>query len=80
MNWDRIEDRWEDVKGSARAHWGKLTDEDWKKLTGEKGALLTSIQERYAIAREEAERQADEWSNALPDPERQIHMVGRRRF
>lgn len=80
MDWDRIEGNWEVIKGSARAHWSKLNDEDWQQLTGDKDSLLASLQVRYGIAREDAEQQADEWAKALPDPEREIHAVWRRRY
>jgi uncharacterized protein YjbJ (UPF0337 family) len=67
MNWDRLENRWNDFAGSARAHWSKLTDDDWLAITGTKGHLIGRIQKRYGVAREEAERQVDAWSGALLD-------------
>lgn len=65
MTWDQIEAQWKEFAGSARAHWNKLTDHDWQAITGAKGHLVGRIQERYGIAREEAERQVDEWSRGL---------------
>ena len=44
---------------------GKLTDDDWQTIAGKKDQLVGQIQERYGIAKEEAEKQADEWSLAL---------------
>ena len=38
MNWDQIEGNWKELAGSARAHWGKLTDDDWQTITGKKDA------------------------------------------
>ena len=67
MNWDQLEGKWKDFAGSARAHWSKLTDDDWQKITGKKEQLAGRIQIRYGIAKEEAERQVSEWSNALAD-------------
>ena len=67
MNWDQLEVNWKEVAGSARAHWGKLTDSDLRTITGKKEQLVGSIQHRYRIAKPEAERQVDEWSHALPD-------------
>jgi uncharacterized protein YjbJ (UPF0337 family) len=34
-----------------------LTDDDWKVAEGKRDQLVGRIQERYGIAREEAERQ-----------------------
>lgn len=67
MKWDRIEAQWKDYAGSAKAHWSKLTDDDFEALTGTKGHLIGRIQKRYEITRQEAEKQVDEWSDALLD-------------
>jgi uncharacterized protein YjbJ (UPF0337 family) len=67
MKWEQIEAQWTDFAGSARAHWSKLTDDDWEAITGTKGHLAGRIQKRYEVTREEAERQVDEWSAALLD-------------
>ena len=65
MNWDQVEGMWKQFTGSAKERWGKLTDDDMQTLTGQKDNLVGKIQERYGIAREEAEKQADAWSAAL---------------
>jgi uncharacterized protein YjbJ (UPF0337 family) len=67
MNWDQIEGKWKQLTGSAKERWGKLTDDDVQALTGQKDHLVGKIQERYGIAKAEAEKQADEWSRALKE-------------
>ena len=67
MKWHEVEAQWTGFAGSARAHWNKLTDDDWQAITGTKGHLVGRIQKRYGIAREEAERQVDEWAGGLID-------------
>jgi uncharacterized protein YjbJ (UPF0337 family) len=67
MNWKQPGGRWKEFAGSARANWSELTDDDWKAITGSKEQLAARIQQRYGISREAAERQIDEWSNALLD-------------
>jgi uncharacterized protein YjbJ (UPF0337 family) len=49
------------LKGSAREQWGKLTDDDLDKIEGKKDQLVGQVQERYGIAKEEAEKQVSEW-------------------
>ncbi len=34
MNWDQIEGKWNQLTGSARERWGKLTDDDWQAIMG----------------------------------------------
>ena len=74
MNWDQVEGKWKQFTGSARAQWGKLTDDDWQKIAGKKENLVGRIQERYGIAKEEAEKQADAWSSALKDAAHEVHI------
>ncbi|MBR9764367.1 MAG: CsbD family protein [Rhodobacteraceae bacterium] len=57
MNWDRIEGNWKQVKGEAIAQWGKLTDDDVDVIDGRREQLVGKIQERYGIAKDEAEAQ-----------------------
>jgi uncharacterized protein YjbJ (UPF0337 family) len=65
MNWDRIEGNWKQFVGKARQKWADLTDDDLDKVHGKKDELVGKIQERKGIAREEAEREVDEWSKSL---------------
>ena len=69
MNWDVIKGKWGQVKGKAREKWGDLTDDDLDKIAGEKDQLVGRLQERYGWARDEAERSANEFANALSDKE-----------
>jgi uncharacterized protein YjbJ (UPF0337 family) len=52
---------WEQMKGRVKQQWNKLTDEDLKELEGHIEQLAGKIQQRYGVAREEAERQAREF-------------------
>ena len=67
MNWDQVEGKWKQLKGSAKQQWAKLTDDDLTYISGKKDELVGKIQERYGISREEAQRQADLWSKAMED-------------
>lgn len=69
MNWDQIEGKWKQFTGSAREHWGRLTDDDWQTVAGKREQLVGRIQERYGITKSEAEKSAEAWSRALKDPE-----------
>jgi uncharacterized protein YjbJ (UPF0337 family) len=61
MNWDRIQGNWKQVAGKAKTQWGKLTDDDFDVVAGQRDQLTGKIQERYGIAKEEAEKQVAEW-------------------
>lgn len=65
MNWDQIEGQWKQVKGQAQQKWGKLTNDDLDVVAGKKEELIGRVQERYGLAREEAEKQVGEFETHL---------------
>lgn len=65
MNWDRIEGNWKQIKGKAKQRWASLTDDDLDHIDGRREELIGKLQEREGIARDQAERQLDEWSQRL---------------
>ncbi len=64
MNWDRIEGNWKQMKGKAREKWGRLTDSDFEQIAGKRDQLVGRIQERYGLAKEQAEEQVDMWARS----------------
>lgn len=61
MNWDQMEGKWKQLKGSAKEHFAKLTDDDLAYVNGKREHLIGKLQERYGILKEEAQKRADEW-------------------
>jgi uncharacterized protein YjbJ (UPF0337 family) len=61
MNWDQVAGNWKQFSGKVREQWGKLTDDDLTVIGGKKDQLVGRVQERYGIAKDEAERQVDDW-------------------
>ena len=67
MNWDQIEGNWKQLTGKLQAEWGKLTEDDINVVSGRREQLAGKIQERYGIAKDEAERQLAEWQRKASD-------------
>ncbi len=61
MNWDQVAGTWKQFKGSVKEKWGKLTDDDLNVIAGKKDQLIGKLQEKYGIAKEEAEKQIRNW-------------------
>jgi uncharacterized protein YjbJ (UPF0337 family) len=61
MNTDQMTGKWKQMKGAARQQWGKLTDDDLEVIAGKRESLVGKLQERYGMAKEEAQRKADDW-------------------
>lgn len=68
MNKEQMEGNWKQVKGRIKEKWGKLTDDDLTKARGQRDQLIGRIQERYGIAKEEAERQYDAFCAETSEP------------
>ncbi len=63
MNWDRVKGNWRQFQGDVKQQWGKLTDDDLTTIEGHRDQLVGRIQERYGIARDEADRQVRDWES-----------------
>jgi len=51
--------QWRQMRGTLRSWWGKLTDNDWEQISGQKDKLLGVLQEKYAYTRDMAEREIE---------------------
>ncbi|KPQ05900.1 MAG: hypothetical protein HLUCCA12_13015 [Rhodobacteraceae bacterium HLUCCA12] len=65
MNWDQLKGKWKQASGSAKAQWGKLTDDELTQIEGNRDKLVGKIQEKYGLAKEEAEKQVDDWAKSV---------------
>ena len=65
MNWTEIRGKWKQLTGDAKRRWGKFTDDDLAVADGDRERLVGKIQERYGVAKDEAERQVDDWLSSL---------------
>lgn len=76
MNWEQVEGKWKQLKGSVKAKWGKLTDSDLDMINGRREQLVGVIQERYGLAKEAAEKQVNEWGVSVSasgtEPQRKV--------
>jgi len=65
MNQDRIAGQWKQLKGKIKEKWGKLTDDDLTRADGDVEYLAGKVQERYGIARDEAQKQVKEFEKSV---------------
>jgi uncharacterized protein YjbJ (UPF0337 family) len=72
MNWDQLKGKWKQSQGKMREKWGKLTDDDLEMIAGQRDQLIGRIQERYGVAKEEAQKQADAFVQGLPDDDAEV--------
>lgn len=62
MNWDTVKGHWKQMTGKVKEEWGDLTDDEITEAEGDRDQLVGKIQAKYGIAKEEAEKQVDEFA------------------
>jgi len=61
MNADVLKGQWHQLKGEVKSRWGKLTDDDLDRASGDAEKLMGRLQERYGYARDQAQREVDDF-------------------
>jgi len=59
MNNDIFEGKWKQIRGEAKAWWGKLNDNDLDRAAGKLDVLVGVLQEKYGYTREQAADEVD---------------------
>jgi uncharacterized protein YjbJ (UPF0337 family) len=67
MNKDVFEGKWKQVRGEAKVWWGKLTDDDLDKVSGQFDVFVGLLQEKYGYSREQAEEEIEKQMNEYED-------------
>lgn len=61
MSNDRLQGKWQQLKGEIKQQWGELTDDEVTKLDGKTDSLIGALQERYGKAKESIAQEVNEW-------------------
>ena len=67
MNKYIVEGKWKQMRGEAKAWWGKLTDDDLDRAAGKFDILAGLLQEKYGYTREAAADEIDKRVTAYED-------------
>ena len=65
MDGDQVQGNWKQMSGQVKAKWGKLTDDDLTVIAGKRDQLAGILQQRYGYAKEQAEKELDEFMKGL---------------
>lgn len=63
MNKDTLKGKWKQMVGSAKEAFGDFTDDELMEMEGDRDKFVGKVQERYGIAKDEAERRVDDFFN-----------------
>jgi len=58
---DILQGRWHELKGKVRHQWGRLTDDDFTKLSGKTEELAGALQQRYGYSKAQAVMEINKW-------------------
>jgi uncharacterized protein YjbJ (UPF0337 family) len=65
MSWDGLERRWNQARGKFKKKWSPEGAGDLEMIARTRERLVAQLQERYGVAKEEAEKHADEFVSFL---------------
>ena len=60
-NQDILQGKWSELKGQVQQQWGKLTDDDLTRLSGNTEELTWVLRQRYGYGQAQAEIEIDNW-------------------
>jgi uncharacterized protein YjbJ (UPF0337 family) len=58
-NQDVFAGQWKHMRGALKSWWGKLADDDFDRIGGQKDKLIGVVQEKYGYAREKAQQEVE---------------------
>jgi uncharacterized protein YjbJ (UPF0337 family) len=59
MNQDIFAGQWRQMRGALKSWWGKLADDDFDRIGGQKDQLIGLVQEKYGHTRDQAQQEVE---------------------
>jgi len=63
MNEDIFKGKWKEIKGSVKAKWGNLTDDDVTEVEGQSEKLVGILQKKYGYSKDKAQEEYNQFMN-----------------
>jgi len=67
MNHNIFAEQWKQMRGRLKSWWGKLSDDDFDWIEGQKDKLIGLVQEKYGYTRDQAREEIDRRFNENDD-------------
>lgn len=75
---DILIEKWSEVRGQVRQRWGKLTDDDFARLSGKTEELVDVLRWRYGYGDVQARIEINNWLRAYDQRVRKKSRLPRR--
>lgn len=59
MNQDIFAGQWKQMRGALKSWWGKLADDDFDRIEGQKDQLIGLVQGKYGHTRDQAQQEVE---------------------
>ena len=67
MNHNLFAEQWKQMRGRLKSWWGRLTDDDFESIEGQKNKLIGPVEEKYGYTRDQAREEVDRRFNEYDD-------------
>ena len=67
MNHNIFAEQWKQMRGRLKSWWGRLTDDDFESIEGQKNKLIGPVEEKYGYTRDQAREEVDRRFNEYDD-------------
>lgn len=61
MNEHILHGKWKQIRGGFKKQWGKLTDDDLKRIQGSLDQITGILEQRYGYSKDRAERELEHY-------------------
>lgn len=58
-----LKGNWNIIKGKIKQQWGKLTDDDFAKIEGNRDEIFGILQKQYGLAKEDVKKELDKFNH-----------------
>lgn len=66
---DMLKSKWNDISHEARKRWDSISEKDLEKVKGNAAGLVSLVQERFGISKEDAVKKVEELMEKYPKDE-----------
>lgn len=65
MDWRNAEERWKQVRDQVQDRWNKLTSDELDEIGGSYDRLVSKLQEKYGLTKQQAETELNDFENTV---------------
>ncbi|KTC93652.1 MULTISPECIES: CsbD family protein [Legionella] len=59
MNKEFLSGKWDEIRGTLKKQWGRLTDNDLEEIRGDNLKLYGKLKQHYGLTKEQIEKELD---------------------